>query len=110
MCVFLTENHFLRLIAVIMSSPDAYEMKLFTKFVAKMMFLQKHLDLGYTIDKNLRYRLITAVDIPIIQVAFRVQMLHTAQQLVDRVEDRLSGKPVTTGSPSAPYARCLEIE
>lgn len=48
--------------------PSDLEVKVFRKFFAKIMLLQKHLCPSYHDDKFLKDILMTAVDIPLIQI------------------------------------------
>lgn len=81
--------------------PDSSEVSVFRPFVSKLMSLQKKLDLQNHTDSFLRDRILTAVDLPAIQVAFRDRMLRTSQQAVSRISNQLSDEKNKAGSTSS---------
>lgn len=82
---------------------DAYEVKVFRKFVSKIMSFQKQFDYSYHNDKFLWDRLTTAVDIPSIQLALRGWIPRRAQQLANRIANRLLAILRTAGVSMVHY-------
>lgn len=78
--------------------PEESEVEIFRKFVAKMISLQKQLDDVYHADHFLRDRLLTAVDIPKIQLTLRDRMPRNSQNAIQRVANQLSDKLRSAGT------------
>lgn len=78
-------------------------------FVANLMAVQKQLDASYRDDKALRERLMTAVDLPSIQVSLKVRTRRTAQQLANRIANRPSDKRKAAGAYSAHFTQSQDI-
>lgn len=82
-------------------NPGESEVVVFRKFVSRLMSLQKELRPNYHSDDILRDRLLTALNIPSIQVTLRDRIPRTSQQAVNRVANQLSDKPRSAGSSLA---------
>lgn len=81
--------------------PDQSQMEVFQSFTSRLMQLQKQLDLPYHGDRYLRDQILTAVDIPSIQMVFRDKIPRTAEQAINRIANRLSEQRNTAGSSVA---------
>lgn len=79
------------------TAPNDAEVTVFRRFVSSMMSLQEQLHRDYRTDRQLRDRLLNAVDIPHIQDSLRDRATRTAQQLINRVATRLSTRPRQQG-------------
>lgn len=86
------------------NNPDTSEVEILRRFVARLMSLQKQLTRVITTTKFLRDPLMTAVDIPSVQVVLRDRIICTTQQLANRIANFLSDIPKTAGFLLAHYA------
>lgn len=82
------------------AAPTQSEAAVIRTFVAKLMSLQKRLDMSYQSDSFLRDRLLTATDVPAIQSTLRAWMPRTSQQAVSRIKNHLSDSKRAAGSSS----------
>ena len=73
--------------------PNSSEVNVFREFVAKVMRVHDQLDSTYHGDRMLRDQLMTSIDIPVVQDSLKDKVPRTSQQLINRVENRLSEKP-----------------
>lgn len=87
-----------------MKEQNSSEVEIFRKLTAELMRTEKQLDTPYNGDRYLRDRQLTAVEIPRIWDSLRDRMPRTAQQLINRVANRLSDKPKTAGTELALHA------
>lgn len=97
----LTEWQSMTLSNYMAKSPKESEVSVFRTFVAKLMSLQKQLDPSYHDDSFLRDRLLTAVDLPAVQVTLRDRMPRSSQQAVNRIANQLCDRPRSAGSIAA---------
>lgn len=70
-------------------SPDLLKVAVLSTFVAKLMAMQLQLDPQYQSATFLRDRLITAVDIPLLQTALRDRFIRKSKQAVNLVANQL---------------------
>ena len=91
----------MRLSAAMELDPNASEISVYRNFVAKVMSTQKQLDASYHGDQYLRDQLMTSIDIPSVQDSLKDRVPRAAQQLINRVANRLSDKPNSAGTTSA---------
>ena len=99
----LAEWHSLSLTTAIREKPEESEVTIFRSFVDKLMSLQYQLHEDYHTDRYLRDRLMTAVDIPSINESLKDRVPRNAQQLVNRVANRLSGRKNSSSSTDQGY-------
>lgn len=81
--------------------PDGSELDAFKVFLDNIMALQQQLHNSYHGDRQLRDRLMNAIDIPRIQEALTDRQPRTSLQLTERVANKLSHKPRTSGTSIA---------
>lgn len=79
------------------------EASLLRKFVARLVMFQIQLDYKYKGDGFLIDQLLTAVDIPIIQIALKDRITRKPQHAVHLISNRLSDNPRTAGAECATY-------
>lgn len=77
--------------------------------VARLICLQKQVKTCYHHDRFMRDRLVTAVNIPSIQVALWDQIPRTAQQLIKQAGNRLPVLLWTAGSSLVHYYSSQEV-
>lgn len=104
----LTKWQSLRLMRELKRSPDASEVEVFRKFVAKLMSLPKQLHSDYEEDKSLTDRLMTVIDILSILVTVKDRMPRTALEQATRIANRSSEIAGIGGFSVAHYACCSE--
>lgn len=100
----LAEWQSLSLSSALEERPHDAEVTVFRAFVDRLMSLQNQLHPDYNTDRQLRDRLVNAVDIPRIQDSLRDRTPRTAQQLINRVANRLSTKKHSAGGNAAHLA------
>lgn len=100
----LREWQGMRLSTAMESEPKASEVEVYRAFVAKVMRIQKQLDKTYHGDQLLRDQLLMSIDVPSIQDSLKDKVPRSAQQLINRVANRLSDKPHSAGTPSAYFS------
>lgn len=84
-------------------TPDFPEVAIFRSFVNKLNSLQQQLDKQSHGYHFLPDRLLTAVDIPHIQNAFRCHMPRTSEQGINHIALKLSDHPKTAGTITAAH-------
>lgn len=67
-------------------NPTQSETSTLRTFVSKLISLQKQLDRPYNFDSFLEYRLLTAVDMPAIQLTLRDRLERTDHHAVNRID------------------------
>lgn len=87
----LAEWHSMSLKEAMKEKPEESEVPVFRSFVDKLMSLKYQLHEDYHTDRYLRESLLTAVDIQNISDSLNDIVPRNSQQLVNRVENTLSG-------------------
>lgn len=82
------------------SEPNESEYEEFRKFAAKISNMQKQLSDSYHGDNYLRYRLMGAVDVPILKKSLRERLSKTSQEVINNISNQLNERPRTSGSSS----------
>lgn len=83
--------------------PDNSEVEVFRKSVAKLISFQKQLDLGYHEETFLEDKYMTAIVVTSIQILLLDRISCTAQQVINHILNRFSGKPKMAGSAHMNY-------
>lgn len=93
----------MRLTRSMSEKQEESETTVFRECFSRAMEIQEQLDDGYQGDRYLRDRLKEAVDIPEIQSFLKERPARKAQQLINRVANRLSDRPRTAGAVYASW-------
>lgn len=78
-----------------------YEIDVFKDFTDDLMSTQQQLHNTYHTERQLRDRLLTAVDVPSLQEIIADRQPRTAHQLIEQVANSLSERPRSAGSTVA---------
>lgn len=99
--VILTEWQQVTLSKAMSPSPSMSGVSVFREFDARLMSLQKQLDMSYSTDLFFRDRLLTFTDISSVQYTLSYKVLSTRQRSVNCIANQLSDKSRSACSSSA---------
>lgn len=85
--------------------PDEFQVTVFRKFVVDLISLQKQLDTYYHDDHFLRDRLLTSIDIPLVQAAFKDRLPRNSQQAIKGIAIQLREHKKSAGVSAACIAQ-----